>query len=87
MLDGVPVVCFGTTGPYAYESSCHYYNKTINAWTLFGVKSGSARAMFGTAPLNGGLWVSGGIGVDNSYQQYFVTTETVYLNGTFVHEG
>ena len=85
MLDGVPVVCFGTTGPYAYENSCQYHNKTTNAWTLVGVKTG--RAFFGTALLNGGLWVSGGIGVDNSYQQYHGTTETVYLNGTMVHEG
>ena len=83
-MSGNPIICGGACGGGSRLttcSECYQHNKALNTWTLL-TNMTTKRASSASVPLNGKLWVIGGLKHDPPEGDYSLSsTEYVSLDG------
>ena len=90
IVSGNPIICGGACGGGSRLntcSECYQHNKDLNTWTLL-TNMTNKRASSASVPLNGNLWVIGGLDSDRPEDDYSLSsTEYVSPDGNASQPG
>ena len=80
ILNNAPLICGGyAPDTDTVHSECYIHDKSSNSWRLH-ANLKTKRCSSSIVPMNGGLWLTGGLN-----GQIFSSTEFVYPNGTVLY--